>query len=306
MSNEPTWNQPPSAVGRVVTAMVTPFADDGSVDLDGAAKLADHLVSSGTETVLVNGTTGEAPTLHGEEVWELYRAVRSSVGHRGTVMVGTGSPDTSKTLALTERAEAEGADAILVVTPYYNRPNQRMLAHYFRTVAAATSLPVVLYDVPGRTGCTIDVDTHVELAAVNNIVGVKDATGNIGKAGDIIAATRGIGGGFMLWSGSDEMNLPLLAVGAVGVVSVSAHLVGPEIAAMVDALPGDMALAGDLHVRCMPLHRSLFKETSPTPLKGALNALGLPGGTVRPPLLDALPATVADVLAALEPIEAAR
>lgn len=306
MTNDPTWNEPPQGIGRVVTAMITPFREDLSVDLDGAAKLADHLVTHGSDTVLVNGTTGESPTLEGEEVRSLYRAVREGVGDRGTVIVGTGGADTVKVLKATERAEEEGADAVLVVTPYYNRPSQRMLVNYFKTVASSTSLPVVLYDVPGRTGCTIDVATHVELAEVSNIVGVKDATGNIGKAGDILAATRGTDGGFVLWSGSDEMNLPLLAVGAVGVVSVSAHLVGPEIAAMVDALPGDMALAGDLHVRCMPLHRSLFQETSPAPLKGALNALGLPAGRLRPPLMDALPDTVADVLAALEPIEASR
>jgi 4-hydroxy-tetrahydrodipicolinate synthase len=306
MMNEATWNVPPTGVGRAVTAMVTPFRPDSSLDLDGAAKLADHLVSNGTETVLVNGTTGESPTLHPDEVWELFRAVRDAVGDRGTVMVGTGANDTKKTIAATQRAEEEGADAVLVVTPYYNRPNQRMLVHHFRSVAQATSLPVVLYDVPGRTACTIDVPTYMQLAVVPNIVGVKDATGDIGKAGDILAATRGTDGGFVLWSGSDEMNLPLLAVGAVGVVSVSAHLVGPEIVAMIDALPNDLVRAQDLHVRCMRLHRSLFQETSPAPLKGALNALGLPAGPVRQPLLDALPETVTDVLAALEPIEALR
>jgi 4-hydroxy-tetrahydrodipicolinate synthase len=306
MTEHAAWNEPPDGLGRVVTAMVTPFTAEGGLDLDGAAKLADHLVSNGTETVLVGGTTGESPTLHGEELWELYRAVREAIGDRGTVMVGTGSNDTSKSVAATERAEEEGADAVLVVTPYYNRPNQRGLAEYFRTIAGVTSLPVMLYDVPSRTGCTIDVQTHVELAGVRNIIGVKDATGNIGKAADIIAATQGADGGFVLWSGSDEMNLPLLSVGAVGVVSVSAHLVGPEIAAMIAALPDDPARARDLHVGCMRLHRSLFQEPSPAPLKGALNALGLPAGPLRPPLLEALPETVADVLSALEPIEAAR
>jgi 4-hydroxy-tetrahydrodipicolinate synthase len=306
MTNQAAWNEPPEGVGRVVTAMVTPFKQDASLDLDGAAKLAEHLVSSGTETVLVNGTTGESPTLHGDEVWEVFRAVREAVGDRGTVMVGTGSNDATKTLAATARAEEEGADAVLVVTPYYNRPNQRALIHHFKAVAGSTSLPVVLYDVPSRTGCTIEVDTHVELAGVPNIVGVKDATGNIGKAADILAATEGVHGGYVLWSGSDEMNLPLLAIGAVGVVSVSAHLVSPELSEMIDALPHDLARASDLHVRCMPLHRSLFQEPSPAPLKGALNALGLPAGPVRPPLLDALQGTVDDVLAALRPIEASR
>lgn len=306
MTNEATWYGPPKGVGRVVTAMVTPFREDGGLDLEGAAKLAGHLIEHGTETIVVNGTTGESPTLSVAEVWALYKSVRESVGDRATVMVGVGSPDTAKSLALTERAEQEGADAVLVVTPYYNRPSQRMMVHYFRTIAAATSLPVVLYDVPGRTGTTIDVATHVELAEVDNIVGVKDATGDIGKAADIIAATQDSNGGFVLWSGSDEMNLPLLSIGAVGVVSVSAHLVGPEIAAMIEALPHDVARASELHRRCMPLHRSLFAEPSPAPLKGALNALGLPAGPVREPLLEALPDTVAAVLSHLEPITAQR
>ena len=306
MTNEATWYGPPNGVGRVVTAMVTPFREDRSLDLEGAAKLAGHLIEHGTETIVVNGTTGESPTLSGAEVWEVYKAVRESVAQRATIMVGVGSPDTAKSLALTERAEQEGADAVLVVTPYYNRPSQRMMVQYFRTIAAATSLPVVLYDVPGRTGTTIDVATHVELAEVDNIVGVKDATGDIGKAADIIAATQDSNGGFVLWSGSDEMNLPLLSIGAVGVVSVSAHLVGPEIAAMIEALPHDVARASELHRRCMPLHRSLFAEPSPGPLKGALNALGLPAGPVREPLLDALPDTVASVLSHLEPITARR
>ncbi len=300
------WTQPPEGIGRVVTAMATPFTADGALDHAGAGKLAEHLVSTGTQTVLVNGTTGESPTLHGEEPWELYRAVREAVGDRATVMVGTGANDTAKAVDATRRAEEEGADAVLVVTPYYNRPDQRALTQHFRTVAAATSLPVLLYDIPSRTGRAIDVATLVALAEVPNIIGVKDASGDAGKAGDTLAATRDAPGGFRVWSGADELNLPLLAIGGVGVVSVSAHLAGQEIAEMIAAFPTDPARARDLHLACLPLHRALFREPSPAPLKGGLNALGLPAGPVRPPLLDATEETVAAVLAAHERLQAAR
>jgi 4-hydroxy-tetrahydrodipicolinate synthase len=295
-----------AAIGRVVTAMVTPFTAEGDLDLDGARRLATHLIDHGTETLLVNGTTGESPTLHGDEPWELLAAVREAVDDRATVMVGTGYNDTAKTVAATERAGAEGADAVLVVTPYYNRPDQRGLEAHFRAAATATDLPVLLYDIPARTGREIATSTLIELAGIENVVGVKDATADCGKAGDVLRATRDAPGGFGLWSGADEVNLPLLAVGGTGVVSVSAHLVGPEIAAMIAAFPTDPARARELHLACLPVHRALFAEPSPAPLKGALAALGLPAGPVRPPLADASPEVVKSVLAALEPVEAAR
>lgn len=306
MTDAATWTDPPAGIGRVVTAMITPFTSDGRLDLDGAATLARHLVASGTETVLVSGTTGESPTLHDEEPWELLRAVNDAVGGDGTVMIGTGANDTAKTVAATARATEEGADAVLVVTPYYNRPSQAGLVRHFSEVARATPLPVVLYDIPGRTGREIALDTLVQLAGVDNIVGVKDATNDVGKAGDLLARTRHVAPGFCLWSGADELNLPLLAVGGCGVISVSAHLVGPEIAATIAAFGTDPARARDLHHLCLPVHRALFAEPSPAPLKGALNALGLPAGPVRGPLIDASADTVAAVLAALQPIEAAR
>ena len=301
-----TLPDPPPGIGRVVTAMATPFTADGKLDLDGGATLAAHLVDSGTETILVNGTTGESPTLHDDEPWELLAAVRDAVGGRASVMVGTGTNDTAKTVAATRRAAAEGADAVLVVTPYYNRPDQRGLLRHFRDAAAASDLPMVLYDIPGRTGRAIDVATLAELARIDTIVGVKDATTDLGKASDVDVATQGAPGGFVRWSGSDEVNLPLLATGAVGVVSVAAHLVGPEIAQMVRAFPSDPARARALQLACQPVHRALFAEPSPAPLKGALAAKGLPGGPVRPPLVDASDGAVAAVLDALEPIEARR
>lgn len=296
----------PAGIGPVVTAMATPFDADGRLDLDGAARLADHLVTTGTHTVLVNGTTGESPTLHGEEPWELYRAVRDAVGDRGTVMVGTGSNDTSRTVTASERAAKEGADAVLVVTPYYNRPDQRGLLHHFRSVAAATDLPMIVYDIPSRSAREIALSTLVELAEVETIIGVKDATANLGRATDLLRVTQDAPGGFALWSGSDEVNLALLSVGAVGAISVSAHLAGPEIAAMIAAFPADPARARELQYRCQPLHRALFAEPSPAPLKAALAARGLPAGPVRPPLVDASPEVVEAVLRALDVVEDAR
>lgn len=307
MTLEPTVPSPPAGIGRIVTAMATPFTADGRLDLPGAQRLASHLVATGTTTVLVNGTTGEAPTLSGEEPWEVLAAVREAVGDQATVMMGTGSNATDRTVAATARAREAGADAVLVVTPYYNRPDQRGLLGHFRAAAdAAADLPLVVYDIPSRTGRAIDVATHAELAGTANIVGVKDATGDVGKACDVQHATQGAPGGYALWSGSDELNLPLLAVGGVGVVSVAAHLVGPELAAMVAAFPTDPHRARQLHQTCLPLHRALFLEPSPAPLKAALAARGLPAGPVRPPLAPASEPVADRVLAALAAIEAAR
>lgn len=295
-----------AALGRVITAMVTPFDPDGSLDLAGAARLATHLADNGSDGVLVGGTTGESPTLAPEELWELVAVVVDAVGARVAVLVGTGSNDTARTVASTARAAAAGASGVLVVTPYYNRPTQRGLIAHFTAAAQATGLPVMLYDIPGRAACEIDVATLATLAAVENIVGVKDASGRCDKAGDVLNATRGAPGGFAVWSGADELNLPLLALGAVGVVSVSAHLVGPEIAAMVAAIDTDPARARALHLACLPVHRALFAESNPGPLKGALGALGLPAGPVRAPLVDASPAVVDAVLTALSAVESTR
>ncbi len=306
MTNATAWTAPPPGVGRVVTAMATPFTEDGYLDTAGAVELAEHLIASGTDTVLVHGTTGESPTLHGEEPWELLRAVRDAVGDRANVMMGTGSNDTRTAIISTERATDEGADSVLVVTPYYNRPGQNGLLEHFRTVAGVTHLPMVLYDIPSRTGRAIDVATLAALAEVPNIVGVKDATGDLGKAADVLALTRGAPGGFENWSGADEVNLALLAIGGVGVISVAAHLVGPEIAEMIEVFATDPARARDLHLACMPVYRALFAESSPAPLKGALQAKGLPAGPVRAPLANATPEAVAALMAALAPIEAAR
>lgn len=286
--------------GRVVTAMATPFSADGELDLDGAQRLADHLVTHGTDAVLLNGTTGESPTLHGDEPWDLLKAVREAVEGRGKVLIGTGTNDTAKTVAATERATVLGADGILVVTPYYNKPSQRQLVHHFTTVAAATDRPVLLYDIPGRTSREIALETLLELAAVDNIVGVKDAVADLAKTAEIVAGSRDAAGGFEVYCGADEVNLPMLAVGAAGFVSVAAHLAGERLADMARLFEHDPGKAREIHLSLLPLCRALFAEPSPGPLKAALNHLGLPAGPVRGPLLDALPETLNTLLEALD------
>ncbi len=285
------------AFGRVVTAMATPFTPDGALDLDGAQRLADHLVTNGTDTVLVSGTTGESPTLRGDEPWDLLAAVLETVGDRGLVMMGTGSNDTDRTVAATAKATELGAHAILLVTPYYNKPSQRGLIAHFTAAAGATDRPVLLYDIPGRTSREIDLATLVELSSVGNIVGVKDAVGDLAKAAEVVAGTPD---GFDVYCGDDVLNLPYLAVGAAGYVSVASHLVGPELAQMAELYATDPAKAREIHQRLLPLHRALFLEPNPAPLKAALNARGLPGGPVRLPLVEASAATRAAVLAALD------
>ncbi len=296
-----------TSVGPMVTAMITPFTEDGKLDLDGAQRLSSHLVDQGNDTILVCGTTGESPTLVDNEHWELLHAVKDAIGDRATVMMGTGTNATERTVWAPGRAGEQGADAALVVTPYYNRPDHRgQLAHFSAAAHAADGLPMIVYDVPGRTSKAIEHRTLVELAQIDNIVGVKDAAGDVAKTAEVIRDTRDAPGGFRVWCGADELNLPVLAVGGVGAVSVSGHLVAPELSAMIAAFPDDPARARDLHARCLAVHRAMFLQSSPGPLKGALNAKGLPAGPVRGPIADADPDVVDAVLRALAPVEAAR
>ncbi|HKJ56265.1 MAG TPA: 4-hydroxy-tetrahydrodipicolinate synthase [Nitriliruptoraceae bacterium] len=286
--------------GRVATAMATPFLADESLDVAGAARLARHLVDHGTDTLVLNGTTGESPSLTTDEVARLVAAVRDEVGDTARVMVGTGTNSTRSSAARTAEAGDLGADSVLVVMPYYNRPDPAGQIRHFTEVAAATDLPVLLYDVPHRTGREIDLQALVELSRVDNIVGVKDAASNLGKTADLLHLTDGaVPGGFEVYCGADELNLPMLAVGASGLVSVSAHLVGAQLAQMCDAVEaGDLATAREIHLRCMAIHRALFREASPGPLKAGLALLDLPAGPVRGPLTSASPqATMAVALA---------
>jgi 4-hydroxy-tetrahydrodipicolinate synthase len=280
----------PGRFGRVCTAMATPFKQDGSLDLDGAQRLARHLVANGTDTVVIAGTTGESPTLTHDERDRLLRAVVEAVGG-AKVMAGTSTYSTAESVELTAQAEKAGAGSLLLVTPYYNRPPQAGLFEHFVTIAGGTGLPCMLYNVPSRTACQIDVPTMVRLAAVDNIVAVKDAVGDMAAASRL---RRETGGALEQYSGDDKNLLPLLAVGGVGVVSVAAHLVGPSVNALVAAWErGDTAAALDLHLRNLELFEGLFKTASPILLKAALAELGLPGGPLRLPLPNPTPDEVA-------------
>lgn len=269
--------------GSVLTAMATPFTADGALDLDGAATLARWLVDHGSDALVVAGTTGEAPTLSDDEKVALWSAVRHAV--EVPLLAGTGTNDTRHTVELSERAEATGVDGLLVVTPYYNRPSQAGIEAHFRTVAAATKLPIILYDIPGRTGRKISTEVLVRLAhEVPNIVGVKDAAGNPAETARVIARSPAA---FEVYSGDDGMTLPLLAVGAVGVVGTCTHWAGAEMAELVAAFAkGDHGHARAINASLLDSYAYESRETAQFALavKVALRVLGQPAGPCRPPL----------------------
>ena len=274
-----------SSLGRVLTAMATPMHSDRSVDYDGAQRLAAHLVEHGNDGLVVCGTTGESPTLTHDETLDMFRAVVDAVGGRATVVAGCGKNDTAATVALTREASALGADAVMFVTPYYNRPSQRGLIGHFTEAAQATDLPVMLYNIPSRSAVEVAPETLLELATgVENITSVKDAVTDFAKTAWLAARKPD---NFDIYSGDDATFLPLLSVGGMGVVSVAAHLVGDDIAAMAEVFPSDPAKATEIHLRLLPLFTGLFVDASPGPLKAGLRMAGLPAGPVRPPLADA-------------------
>ncbi|MFL6113859.1 MAG: 4-hydroxy-tetrahydrodipicolinate synthase [Catenulispora sp.] len=269
--------------GRMITAMITPFAADGSLDLDGARKLAAYLVDAGNDALVISGTTGESPTTSAAEQAALLAAVVDQVGSRAQVIAGVGTNDTAHTLRLARQAEAAGADALLVVTPYYNKPTQEGLFRHFTAVADATALPVMLYDIPHRSGVPIEVPTLLRLADHPRIVAVKDAKGDLTAGATVIAWTD-----LAYYSGDDPLTLPWLSVGGVGVVSMSSHLATPRIRAMIAAyLSGDVAEATRLHQGLLPVHAGVGSLPGVISLKAAMNMLGLPGGPVRLPLVEA-------------------
>jgi 4-hydroxy-tetrahydrodipicolinate synthase len=274
--------------GEVLTAMVTPFDDDGGLDVEGAATLARWLVEHGSDGLVIAGTTGESPTLSNDEKLDLWRAVRDAVPV--PVIAGTGSNDTRHSAGLTERASALGVDGILAVTPYYNRPSQEGLAAHFREVASATDLPVLIYDIPIRTGRKINSETLIALASeIDNLAGVKDAAGNPGESARVIAETPD---SFELYSGDDSMTLPLLAVGAVGVIGVATHWAGLQHAEMIAAFQkGDIETARDINARLQESFRYETGELTPNPLpaKAMMRAMGLPAGQCRLPMGEAPP-----------------
>lgn len=269
--------------GRVLTAMVSPMTPGGDLDLDGAARLATHLVAHGSDGLVISGTTGESATTSDTEKEQLLRAVLDAVGDRATVLAGVGSNDTAHTLELAAAAEKAGAHGLLAVTPYYNKPPQAGLVAHFTRLADAASLPIMLYDIPGRTGVPLEVDTIVTLAEHPNIVAVKDAKLDLGATSWVKARAE-----IAVYSGQDEYTLPLLAVGGVGVVGVVTHVVGEQMAAMVTAFErGDTAAARAIHLQLMPIFTGMFRTQGLILTKAALGMFGLPAGPVRLPLVDA-------------------
>lgn len=295
------WVQAP--FGRLVTAMVTPFGPDGAVDHALAARLADHLVSQGSEGLVICGTTGESPTLSWAEQHRLIAAVREAVAGRARIIAGSGSNCTAEAVEATRQAADLGVDGALVVVPYYNKPPQDGLEAHFRAVAsAAPELPLMLYNIPGRTGCSLAPETTARLLDCGNVVSYKAASGTTEE----VSALRLLcGDRLAIYSGDDGLTLPMLAVGAVGVVSVASHVAGPQISAMINAfLAGDLGRALELHEQMLPLNRALFSTTNPIPVKAALELCGWPVGAPRLPLLSASEAVkqrLSETLAALRP-----
>ncbi|MFI6780895.1 4-hydroxy-tetrahydrodipicolinate synthase [Micromonospora sp. NPDC050276] len=280
--------------GRLLTAMVSPFTPDGSLDLDGAARLANHLVDEqGNDALVVNGTTGESPTTTDAEKEQLIRAVVEAVGDRARVIAGVGTNDTRHTIELAAAAEKAGAHGLLVVTPYYNKPPQSGLLRHFTAVADATGLPVMLYDIPHRSGVPIDTETLVRLAEHGRIVAVKDAKGDLTATSWVTSRTD-----LAFYSGEDALTLPALAVGSVGVVGTSTHFTGALTAQMIEAYDaGDMLTALALHRRLLPLFTGIFRTQGTILVKAGLASLGLPAGPVRPPLVNATDDEIAQLRA---------
>jgi len=284
--------------GAVVTAMVTPFKDDGSVDLPRAQELVRWLLGHGSDALVITGSTGEGATLSDTEKIDLYRAAVEAAEGRGTIIAGTGTYDTAHSAHLSREAEKAGVDALLVVSPYYNKPPQRGLVAHFTTVAEAVGLPVMLYNIPGRTGVRIEHDTLLRLAETPNIVAVKDSTGDLDGASRLVAAAPS---GFEVYCGDDWATLAFCCVGAVGVVSVAAHLAGEQIHDLVEmALAGDVGGARKIHEQLLPLWSALFVTSNPIPLKAAMGLIGQPVGTPRLPLVPATDDEVAVVRKAME------
>jgi len=269
--------------GKIVTAMVTPFDNKGNIDFDKTTQLVNYLIENGTDSLVVAGTTGESPTLTTEEKVALFRHVVSIANGRVPVIAGTGSNNTRASIELTKKAEEAGVDAVMIVAPYYNKPNQEGIYQHFKVIAENTSLPVMVYNIPGRSVVNISVDTIVRLAEIPNIVALKDAGGNLDAMTEVIARTNDE---FLLYSGDDGLTLPVLAIGGAGIVSVASHVIGNEMKEMIAAFEaGDHAKAAKLHQKLLPVMKGLFAAPSPAPVKTALQIKGLDVGSVRLPLV---------------------
>lgn len=271
--------------GRVITAMVTPFHKDGSVNYEVAEKLAAHLVSAGSDALVVCGTTGESPTLTWDEEHELFQVVHRAVSGKAKVIAGTGSNCTQEAINATQKAAKLGLEGTLQVVPYYNKPPQEGLYRHFQAIArACPDLPIMLYNIPGRTGQNLLPETVARLAEIENIVAIKEASGNLDQVSQVRRLTPPE---FSIYSGDDSLTLPMLAVGSSGVVSVASHLVGTQLQQMIQAFEtGQVQVATDIHIRLLELFKVLFVTTNPIPVKAALNLQGWNVGSTRLPLCD--------------------
>lgn len=271
--------------GRLITAMVTPFSDDGEVDYKQAQTLARALLDSGSDGVVVSATTGEAPTLTHDEKLSLYRAVKEAVGNDGHVLAGTGVYSTRESVQLSREAQAAGVDGLLLVVPYYNRPTQEGIFRHFEAIAAAVDIPSVLYNIPSRTGRNMEPETVIRTASIPNIVGIKEASGSCDAVAKIESET---GPDFRVWSGDDSMTLPFMSVGAYGVICTCSNIIGRQMRGIIDAyVEGRVADAAAEHQRLLPLMSALMRvAANPVPLKHAMNKAGFKVGGVRLPLWD--------------------
>lgn len=269
-------------LGRLLTAMVTPFTEEGEVDYEQAKKLALALLRSGSDGLVVSGTTGESPTLTREEKLRLFAEVKEAIGDKGSVVAGTGNYSTRESIELTREAERIGVDAVLLVVPYYNKPTQQGLLEHFKAIASSTSLPCILYNVPSRTVTSLSVDTVVKLSQIDNIVGLKEASGNLSQAAELLSQ---VSQDFLLYSGNDGDTFPLMCLGGYGVISVASHLVGQQIKQLIEkVVGGEIEEASAIHRSLLPLFKALFILSNPIPVKYALNQVGFRVGPTRLPL----------------------
>jgi 4-hydroxy-tetrahydrodipicolinate synthase len=271
-------------LGRLITAMVTPFNAKGEVDHKQAQKLAKALINSGSDGLLVTGTTGERPTMTDDEQLKLVASVREAIGAKGTIIAGTGGNCTRESIAMTKEAERLGIDAALLVVPYYNKPTQEGMYQHFKAIAESTGLPCILYNVPARTVTNMAPETAIRLSQIDNIIGVKEASGNMEQVAKIIQGARK---DFLVWSGNDGDTFPVMAMGGYGVISVASHLVGKQIQEMIQqTVRGKMKEAAAIHLNLLPLINALFIVSNPIPVKYALNHVGFRVGKPRLPLTE--------------------
>lgn len=268
--------------GQVITAMATPFDANGEIDFQATTNLVEYLINNGSDGIVVAGTTGESPTLSIDEKVALFVHVVTVADGRAKIIAGTGSNNTRASVALTEQAEQAGVDGVMLVTPYYNKPSQEGMYRHFEAIASATTLPVMLYNIPGRSVVNLSVDTIVRLSLIDNITSVKEASGDLDAASEIIERTTN----FAVYSGDDSLTLPMLSIGGTGIVSVASHIIGNDMQDMIKMFrTGDTVGAAALHRKLLPTMKALFAAPSPSPVKAALNLLGVPVGGVRLPML---------------------